>query len=336
MESPWATFGMYWSAAAYNLFYFGSYDGYLYAFNATDGTTVWKHFFGYTSQTAAGVYIPWAGGWVADGKIVVGTCEHSPAVPYPKGNYLTCLDALTGNEIWTIKGFQGQTRAAAAGISSGMFWFANQYDGSVYNFGKGESATTVTAPTTSVPLGTGVLIQGTVTDQSPGLKNTPAISDASMSDWMEYMYTQNEIFPSNATGVPVLLQAVSSDGTITDIGRTTSDVMGSYEIAWNPTKAGTYKILASFAGSGSYYASSDECALLVGLAASAAPIVTPTPPQPTASPIVTPTPATTPTPTTPQGPGGLPASTIYAVSAALVVIIIVAVAAAVLLRRKQA
>ncbi len=40
------------------------------------------------------------------------------------------------------------------------------------------------------PLGTSVMITGSVTDQSPGAAGTPAISDEDMSAWMEYMYVQ--------------------------------------------------------------------------------------------------------------------------------------------------
>jgi hypothetical protein len=48
--------------------------------------------------------------------------------------------------------------------------------------------------------GNSVLIQGTVTDQSPGAKGTPAISDSSMTGWMEYLYHQQSK-PTNAKGV---------------------------------------------------------------------------------------------------------------------------------------
>ncbi len=36
-----------------------------------------------------------------------------------------------------------------------------------------------------------VLLQGTVMDMSPGETNTPAVSDASMTTWMDYLFGQN-------------------------------------------------------------------------------------------------------------------------------------------------
>ena len=58
----------------------------------------------------------------------------------------------------------------------------NCYDNQIYCIGKGPSGTTVEAPMTAVTAGDSVVIQGTVTDKSPGTKakGTPAVSDASM------------------------------------------------------------------------------------------------------------------------------------------------------------
>ena len=74
------------------------------------------------------------------------------------------------------------------------------YDQRVYAIGKGPSTMTVTAPDTAAALDTSVIIRGTVMDNSPGTqsddmklrfpKGVPAISDASMSDWMLYVYKQ--------------------------------------------------------------------------------------------------------------------------------------------------
>ena len=96
----------------------------------------------------------------------------------------------------------------ADGILVGLNYFDNQ----LYAFGKGPSATTVTAQNDVSVLGNKVMVKGTVTDQSPSgrrntndvlqfsLKGTPAISDQDMSAWMEYMFMQ-QAKPTNATGV---------------------------------------------------------------------------------------------------------------------------------------
>jgi hypothetical protein len=92
---------------------------------------------------------------------------------------------------------------------------------------------------------------------------TPAISDESMSAWMEYLYMQQPK-PDNATGVPVSLVAIASDGTVTDIGTATSDSLGIYATHWQvPETPGVYKIYVNFAGTNSYYASEAETAITV-------------------------------------------------------------------------
>ena len=106
-----------------------------------------------------------------------------------------------------------------------------------------------------------------VTDQSPGAKGTPAIADADQQAWMEYLYKQHAM-PTNATGVPVLLQTMRSDGTIIDIATVISDIMGHYEYTWTPPTQETYKILATFLGSESYWMPSAETALGFDTAAS--------------------------------------------------------------------
>ena len=112
-----------------------------------------------------------------------------------------------------------------------------------------------------------MLIQGSVTDQSPGQTclgipavGTPAISDSSTSQWMEYLYMQ-EPMPQNATGVSVELAGTSSTGQTISIGTVTSDINGQYKTTWTPPTNDLYTITATFAGSNSYFGSSAETSL---------------------------------------------------------------------------
>ena len=138
----------------------------------------------------------------------------------------------------------------------------NCYDGKLYAFGKGQTAVTVTAPTLPSTIGSNVLIQGTVTDQSPGqtafnmpAAGTPAVSDDSMTSWMQYQYMQQPK-PTNATGVTVSLAALDPNGNIIQIGTTQSDSMGNFAYSWQaPSVPGLYRVTANFAGSESYYSS---------------------------------------------------------------------------------
>jgi len=108
----------------------------------------------------------------------------------------------------------------------------------LYAFGKGPSATTVTAPKTSVQ-GNAILIEGTVTDQTStgrrninnqvdfNLKGTPAIADENMAEWMEYLF-MGQAMPEDCKGVPVKLSAYDPNGNYQDIGTTTSDTSGNF------------------------------------------------------------------------------------------------------------
>jgi hypothetical protein len=205
--------------------------------------------------------------------------EHSPGTPLFRGFNLYCINATTGEEIWHYPGFFScQSMAIAGGELIGYAGYDNQ----IYAFGTGKSATTVSAPQGEQPFGASVMITGTVTDQSPGTTargpqaGTPAIDDAYMKQWMEYLYAQKPK-PMNATGVPVMLTAVDPNGNTQDIGTATSDINGHYVISWTPPVPGVYTITATFAGSDSYYGSSAQNYLNVASAPAETPAPTPTP-----------------------------------------------------------
>ena len=69
--------------------------------------------------------------------------------------------------------------------------------------------------------------------------------------------------PPITKGVPVLLQAVSSDGSVTDIGTVTTDAGGHFTYDWTPQQTGLYTITAYFAGDDSYWSSWTETGLSV-------------------------------------------------------------------------
>jgi hypothetical protein len=146
---------------------------------------------------------------------------------------------------------------------------AGAQDGYMYVFGKGKSATTVTAPQTSIPLGTTFLIQGTVLDESPAEPNTPCVSKESMTTQMEYLHMQlpiDGIFHNiGMTGVPVSLVAIDANGAVIDLGTTTTNpYYGTFAKEWTPPAEGLYTISASFAGSDAYGVSSAGTSVSVG------------------------------------------------------------------------
>ena len=91
---------------------------------------------------------------------------------------------------------------------------------------------------------------------------------------MEYLYEQ-QAKPTNATGVPVTIDAIDPNGNYINLGTATSDASGVYGFSVNTDKLaagpGTYKVIATFAGSNSYGSSSAESYFTVNSAPAATP-----------------------------------------------------------------
>ena len=80
-----------------------------------------------------------------------------------------------------------------------------------------------------------------------------------MTAWMEFVYMQQPC-PNNVTGVEVTIEVIDSNGNQRTIGTTTSDASGLFSLDWAPDIPGKYTVIASFAGSESYYSSYAEAA----------------------------------------------------------------------------
>jgi hypothetical protein len=200
---------------------------------------------------------------VADGIVFVANDEHSISQPLPRGYQLHAIDAYTGEGIWNITG-----HFAVRAIHDGYLLAGNR-DGYLYSFGKGKSETTVTAPDFAVPKGTAITIKGTVLDLSPAQPGTPCVDVNSMGVQMAYLHLQQPIAGvwgnQTITGVPVTLTAMASDGSVTEIGTTTTNgYYGTFSHSWTPPDEGKYEILANFAGDASYGSSGAATAITVG------------------------------------------------------------------------
>ena len=241
---------------------YGRAGGVLIAYDLRTGDEVWRYVaVGEGTESPYGNSVL-SGCLLADGKVYAGISEHSATTPLWRTQGLRCINATDGSEIWKIMHW-GSELAVADGILVAFNW----YDGQVYGYGKGPSATTVEAGLKNSVLGTKVLVEGTVTDQTPTgrrninnevqftLKDTPAISDEDMEAWMEYKF-MGQGRPSDAKGVDVLVSVLDPNGNYYDIDTVTSDINGKYQISFVPEVPGDYKIIATFAGTASYYPSS--------------------------------------------------------------------------------
>jgi outer membrane protein assembly factor BamB len=265
MSYPWGQAQAYGQSAAYGMVYSGMMDGRIYAWNTTTGDLVWSYYSGNASYSQFGTFPFWGNIVIADGKLYSATGEHTVPNPIPYGYELYCLNATTGELIWNYPSFCTYTHASVGfgnGIAAGMLFYQNMYDGNLYMFGKGQTATTVSAPDVACTVGTPMVIKGTVTDQSPGQTSqgipqagTPAVSDQDQSQWMQYLFN-NAPRPTNATGVPVIISVIDSNGNYRQIGTTTSNDHGTFGFTWTPDISGDYTVIATFAGSQAYYTSS--------------------------------------------------------------------------------
>jgi hypothetical protein len=328
-------------ATAYGRLYYAGYGGILYCYDTKTGNLLFTYGNGGSgNSTNSGIQTPWglyplSIRAFADGKVYLATVEHSPNTPIYKNALIRCVDAYTGKEVWTMMGYGAKNVA----VADGFLTYLNLYDEQIYCVGKGPSATTVDAPLTAVTKGQSLMLRGTVTDQSAGAKrlveeskhsSIAAVSDSSMSAWMEYLYMQKPK-PADTIGVTVKLTAYDPNGNSQNIGTTTTDANGKYGITWTPALEGTYYVIAEFEGTTAYWSSQDTTYFAVGTATALQPTSSPTPTQ-TVAPTVVPTATVSPSPV--PNTGLSLGSEVYLGVAAVIVIVAVAATALVVRRRK--
>jgi len=270
---------------AYGNLYTQGFGGEIICYDMATGDTEWRY-----ANTNSGMETVWGNypifiAAIADGKVYAFNNEHSPNYPLYKGEKIYCIDATSGEELWTMTGWAGQAGGpgtSTAILADGVLVYYNYYDNQLYAVGKGPSETWVDNWEDTITVGESVVIKGSVMDVSAGAQAkvasgefniVPAISDADQSAWMEHIYMQQPK-PATATGVPVKLTAYNQNGEAFDIGTATSDNMGNFAAVWKPTAEGFYSVVAEFEGSKSYWPSNAETFVNVVTASdsSAAPV----------------------------------------------------------------
>jgi len=273
---------------ANGLIYSANVGGIVYCYDVKTGEPLWTY-------TAHDPYTEFQFGnnwwlqpmFIADGKLYLGHAEHSANNPRPRGAPFICINATSGEEVWRANGLLRSSHwGGLAIIGDSIMVTQNTYDQQLYAVGRGPSAITVEAPLTAIETSDSLVIRGTVTDISPGTTSdiltarfpngVPVVSDESMGDWMKYIYMQFEQ-PSNVTGVSVQLSAIDSNNNYRNIGTTTTDSSGFFSIQWTPDISGKYTVIATFAGTSSYYGSTARTAFAVD---ETDPPATPQPTQP--------------------------------------------------------
>ena len=282
--NPYSSIGQLWGVIANATLFLVGFGGDIWSINMFTGGINW-----YTNTTAFqgsaetnspyGTWPIWTqtGGGLADGILFLQEGhEYSP--PLFIGAQQLAINTTNGKLVWSIDAFDVNSRPAMA---YGIMTTINAYDNQIYAYGMGPSKTTVNAPNPVTTVGSPILIRGTVTDISAGSKQEavaanfpnelPAVSDDSMSHFMEAVYMQQPL-PTNSTGVPVTISVIDSNGNYRQIGRTTSDGSGMFTFTLIPDIPGNYTVIANFGGTLSYYPSNAETSFFAS-----EPAATPTP-----------------------------------------------------------
>jgi outer membrane protein assembly factor BamB len=278
-EMPWALTPCYTYCIHNGIFYTGSYDGHVYAYDLDDGSLVWQSdYYGDEDESMYGTQ-PFNGKAVgADGILYFSTDTVYQLMPRTRFHALVAIDEATGEFLWNLP-----IGATPSAIAEGYLLTRDAENGMQYCIGKGKTETSVSIQNDVIAKGSSALIKGSVMDLSPGQPSTPAVSEEDMSMWMDYLHGQNATLINAAPkpdGVSVSLTAVDSDGNWIDVGTTTSSMDGTYGFVWTPPEEGMYKIVASFLGSDSYWCSYDTTFLAVGPAASPTAPIEPEPTHP--------------------------------------------------------
>jgi hypothetical protein len=274
---------------AYGKFYNSGFGGITYCYDDLTGELLWTHGNGGEGNSTNGGLQVFYGVYptmlqaIANGVVYVATDEHTMPNPFYKGALATALNATTGEEIWQLSEYPsewGFSQPYAWATADGFSVFMNGLDNNIYSIGRGPSATSVTAQS----FGDDIVIRGLVTDISAGTKQAtqqavfpngvPVSSDASMKDWMGYVYQQKPL-PTNFTGVEVTIDVLDSNGNYRNIGTATTDTTGLYSLTWTPDIPGNFLVVATFQGTNGYWPSYSETTFAVSQ------------PHPTTAPVAT-------------------------------------------------
>jgi hypothetical protein len=257
---------------AYGKLYSAGYGGIVYCYDSTNGNLLWTYGNGGDGNSTSFGYgqrgnFPTTIYAIGNGVVYTITTEHTVTTPIYKGALTRGINATDGTEIWTLSCYTSAFNTATAAIADGYATMFNGYDCQVYGIGRGPSATTVSAPHSGLTFAQPVVIAGTVMDVSAGTKQSqqatdfpngvPVASDASMKDWMGYVYQQKAL-PNTFTGVEVTVDVLDSNGNYRNIGTTTTDATGNYRMTWTPNISGNYSVIATFHGTNGYWPSYAE------------------------------------------------------------------------------
>ncbi len=151
---------------AYGKLYTAGFDGILYCFDDKTGKLEWTYGNGgagnstYEGLGTAYGHMPIFVDVIADGKVILGSTEHSPGSPWYKNAMYRAINATNGAELWTITGWgTGMYVGQYDIVADGYFMYLNCYDMKVYSVGKGPSDITVSASPKVSTAGSSIILE---------------------------------------------------------------------------------------------------------------------------------------------------------------------------------
>jgi hypothetical protein len=299
-QSPWDYYGntgvsIAQGSAAYGNLYSSGFGGILYCYDLSNGHIRWTYGNGGEGNSTNSGYYTSYGDYptfitaIGNGIVYLITTEHTANAPIYKGALMRAVNATDGTELWTLSDYTSTLAGPGSSptsfaIADGYATFFNGYDNQIYSVGRGPTGITVETSKLQT-LGGNVVIDGTLRDVSLGTKQdeqtsrfangVPCASDASMKDWMGYVYQQKPL-PTNFTGVPVTIDVVDSNNNYRNIGTAMTDASGTYSLVWKPDIAGNFTVVATFHGTNGYWPSYTQSSFNV-MAVTATPTPSPSP-----------------------------------------------------------
>jgi hypothetical protein len=262
---------------AYGKAYVSGYGGVIFCYDEMTGDLIWSYGNGgegnsTNSGLAVPGHYPTSINAIVNGIIYTVTTEHTVQTPIYTGATTRAINATDGTELWAISSYTGEFNEMNFAVADGYATWFNGYDNRIYSVGRGPSATTVTAGPEVSMEGSGVLVKGTVTDIAAGTmqdeqaarfpNGVPVVSDASMDDWMEYVYMQRPR-PTDVTGVEVIISVLDPNNNCYEVATATTDSHGFFKASFTPMVPGDYTVIATFAGTEGYWGSTAETAISV-------------------------------------------------------------------------
>ena len=135
---------------ANNLVFFGCYNGYLYAVNATTGKLVWKVL---TGDSIVDGYEVWASPAVYNGMVLIGTSSHGDR-PCVENAAVNAYNEQTGQTVWSLPTLDQNTCPGGGGCTGSSVWSSLAVDdvNGIVFAGTGNPGSTCTPPTQNAGL----------------------------------------------------------------------------------------------------------------------------------------------------------------------------------------